>query len=521
LFNAIEKNWPDAARLLVERGADINVKDGLSRRPLHEAAQLSRSDLAELLLAQGTDVNTVDSNGLTPLHAVAQRGCLKTGELLITNGAKVDATDIAGRTPLHLAAQRGDIRLVKLLLANGANPNVRDRNERTPLHDAATAGNWGPVQLLLSKNADINAQDVNGLTALHMAAETGHDRMVKLLIERGAIPLLLNNDQVSALHLAKTQNRATKAAAILRPFSVAALAQALETGNIDEVKSLLDDCPELVKTSVNHVTPLHIAAQKGYKDIAELLLARGANVAAMGWTEQKKTPLHAAAANGHLEVAKLLLLMGADPNAKDSQGKTPLDAAQIEQHPDVAEWIASKGGEAGTQEETGVETGNAPEQITAVPEPTTDPFETIQLGETRAEFKGRLRALTYNELLASIIVDNRKRVTEIVRENPLLVNADFLGISPLYLAVSKDKKDIAELLITNGANIETFSDRTQGRTPLHEAVRQGHEDMVKMLLDHGANPFAQDHSEKTPLDIAKENNRIEIAKILQADMGIQ
>jgi len=141
--------------------------------------------------------------------------------------------------------------------------------------------------------------------------------------------------------------------------------------------------------------------------------------------------------------------------------------------------------------------------------------------EPLSELKARLHALTNNDLLISIVVGDRKRVEEIVSENPLLVNTDFLGFNALYLAVNKGKKDIAELLLDKGANIEAHSDKTEGRTPLHEAVRQGYEDIVKMLLDRGANAFALDNSGKAPLDIARERNRVEIGKVLQARMGIQ
>jgi ankyrin repeat protein len=68
-------------------------------------------------------------------------------------------------------------------------------------------------------------------------------------------------------------------------------------------------------------TPLHRAAYAGHKEIAELLIAKGADVNA----GDKVTPLHYAAQGGEKEMVELLIVDGADVNKKDDDGKTPLD----------------------------------------------------------------------------------------------------------------------------------------------------------------------------------------------------
>ena len=72
-------------------------------------------------------------------------------------------------------------------------------------------------------------------------------------------------------------------------------------------------------------TPLHIAARKGEKEEAELLIAKGADVNAKD--KDGKTPLHEAARLGQREVAELLIGRGADVNARDRSGSTPLRRA--------------------------------------------------------------------------------------------------------------------------------------------------------------------------------------------------
>jgi ankyrin repeat protein len=68
---------------------------------------------------------------------------------------------------------------------------------------------------------------------------------------------------------------------------------------------------------------LHYAAYGGHKEIAELLIAEGADVNAKD--EDGVTPLHEAAFGGYKEIAELLIAKGADVNAKNNGGETPLD----------------------------------------------------------------------------------------------------------------------------------------------------------------------------------------------------
>ena len=75
-------------------------------------------------------------------------------------------------------------------------------------------------------------------------------------------------------------------------------------------------------------TPLHKAAEGGYKEIAELLIAKGAEVNAKSIIGM--TPLHYAAMFSHKEIAELLIAKGADMNAKAIDGMTPMDCSKGE-----------------------------------------------------------------------------------------------------------------------------------------------------------------------------------------------
>ena len=83
----------EAARLLVERGAEVNSasRNDMKVMPLHSAAATgdhdTRYELAKLLLEHGADPNARQQDDYTPLMAADQHGDERLRELLVENGA--------------------------------------------------------------------------------------------------------------------------------------------------------------------------------------------------------------------------------------------------------------------------------------------------------------------------------------------------------------------------------------------------------------------------------------------------
>lgn len=92
---------------------------------------------------------------------------------------------------------------------------------------------------------------------------------------------------------------------------------------------------------IKGVTPLHMAAEMGHLEIAELLTQRGAKLDARTSTDSQH--IHQAAINKHDEVA-LLLELGADVNCRDDNGVTPLDFAIFRENYQTADMIREVGG---------------------------------------------------------------------------------------------------------------------------------------------------------------------------------
>jgi hypothetical protein len=96
---------------------------------------------------------------------------------------------------------------------------------------------------------------------------------------------------------------------------------------IEEVARFLEEDSEAVHArDSSGCTPLHYAARSRGGDLAELLIARGADVNAR--SNAGDTPLHDAAGDDHAtNVARLLLAYGAAINATNDEGETPLHLA--------------------------------------------------------------------------------------------------------------------------------------------------------------------------------------------------
>lgn len=119
-------------RFLLDHGAAIDGRDANGATYLHTAVSNEEiEDIARLLIERGANVNVSDKDGATPLLRVAS---VKIARLLIERSANVNAADREGLTPLHFAVSEGPgIEFAKLLVLSGADVNARNNHGHTPL----------------------------------------------------------------------------------------------------------------------------------------------------------------------------------------------------------------------------------------------------------------------------------------------------------------------------------------------------------------------------------------------------
>jgi ankyrin repeat protein len=280
-----------------------------------------------------------------------------------------------------------------------------------------------------------------------------------------------------------------------------ALHFAIQAGQADVVKALLDAGIDIGKRNVAGISPLQLAVTTGDTAITKLLLARGADARALD--EARESLLMLAARHGDGEMASALIAAGADPDYVEPQlgqdalmiavrsGRTPVVAALIkagaklnQQSPPGPEpTVRAPGAGGGSTGEGMVRSGVPPE------------------GQ-RLAGTGKFTALLYAARDGQL-----EAARQLVEAGADLELSEYNGITPLLMANSHDHHDVARLLIEAGANVNTAD--WYGRRPLWAATESRNRDVgsanattngvdrdaalevIALLLKKGAEPNAR------------------------------
>ena len=110
LMAAATNGSPDAVRLLLEKGADANVRSKLGETPLGNAAGAGNAETVKMLLDRGADVNSRNSRGYSPLMLAAGSDAMNADivKLLLAKGADTSFSADYDETAHVLASRRGD-----------------------------------------------------------------------------------------------------------------------------------------------------------------------------------------------------------------------------------------------------------------------------------------------------------------------------------------------------------------------------------------------------------------------------
>lgn len=318
LMWAVANRRPDVTRLLLEHGADVHARSQARRlvynmggnrsagsasadTPLAEvplgastpvlfAARSGDIESARLLLDRGANIEDTQADGNTALIVAVHSGHASLAALLLERGAKANAAPL-GYTALHAAVLRGTLRdrgvpnadpmagvpIVKALIARGADVNavvakgtpVRRWSQdfaflerwvgATPFWLAARFLELDMMRALADAGADVKRPSRDGTTPLMVAAGQGYSRA------SGTEAFIKDRRDFSAYNS--------------EPFAVATAIPADEQRRAREAVTLALDLGADVDTPNNAGdTAVHAAAALGMNSVIELLASRGANV---------------------------------------------------------------------------------------------------------------------------------------------------------------------------------------------------------------------------------------------------
>ncbi|MBU0611166.1 MAG: ankyrin repeat domain-containing protein [Armatimonadetes bacterium] len=278
------------------------------------------------------------------------------------------------------------------------------------------------------------------------------------------------------------------------------LQSAATKGNVARVNNLLNKGADPNATDDQGRTALHCAAGAGHAEVAQMLLARGAQA---DFEVRDATALHLAAQGGHLSVVKLLLDKGADVNDRDADGATPLCLAAREGDMEVVCELSARGARI-----SGPDITCSALHYAAAGSPEVVEF-LIARG-ARVNALGRLPSGWTAAATALGLPED-------------------LGMTPLQVAALRGNAGTASALLDKGANVNASTLLQMARSgktydfgqlmAVHLAAMADAPEVVRVLLERGAQVNAPGPLGKTPLRLARENS--ETAKLLRSHGGTE
>ena len=236
------------------------------------------------------------------------------------------------------------------------------------------------------------------------------------------------------------------------------LVEAVEKGDKEGVRSLLEQQADVNAPQADGTTALHWAAHRDDLETAELLIGAGADVNAAN--HYGVTPLSLACTNGSAAMVERLLKAGADPNAGQQTGETAVMTASRSGNVEVVKLLLAHGADVNGRETRREQTA----LMWAVEQ--AHPEVARALIEGGADVHARSRS----------------------------------GFTPLLFAAQQGDLDSVETLLAAGVDVNETSPRWG--SALVAAASRGHEDLSLILLGKGADPNAADGDGITALHYA-------------------
>lgn len=227
--------------------------------------------------------------------------------------------------------------------------------------------------------------------------------------------------------------------------------RAVKANKVDRVRELVEQGANVCAGDKDGMTPLHHAAIKGYLESANILIRNGADVDSR--TKIGNTPLHCAARFGQYGMAELLLSYGANKNAVTNAGCKPEDLAFLRNYPALAEMIV-----------------DAPQK-------------------SKQKFKKIKKESLSKPLQKAALADDLKQTRQLLRDGAdpdTIVVTDKQRNPLLLLTAYHGHVEVTQALVDHGADIEARG--YDGLTPLYGAVSKHRKECVDILLQAKADP---------------------------------
>ncbi|HUP46199.1 MAG TPA: ankyrin repeat domain-containing protein [Thermoanaerobaculia bacterium] len=180
------------------------------------------------------------------------------------------------------------------------------------------------------------------------AVKGGDASAVRAFLDRDGSLAGQGENGVSPVMLALYHGRRDIARLLIERGAALSFHDACAAGENDRARAMLREDPSLLdRRAPDGYPPLGLAIFFGNRELATLLIAEGADVNAAADNPQRVAPVHAAAAVRDHEILRLLLDRGADPDARQQMDYTPLHTAASRGDREMAELLLARGADRG------------------------------------------------------------------------------------------------------------------------------------------------------------------------------
>ena len=308
---------------------DITATDELGWNLGFFALEGQNRAVFDLLKQKNVKLELVDKTLGSPIHYLIlqhQENNFSLLDVFLENNPDaLQATNKQGFKASHFAAIKGDVSLLKKIQARGISINERTDTAWTPLLLAIVFDHTPSVDFLITHlkqagqfdpKTDLMLQGKEAMTGLYLAITNNNPEMLKLLLKHGA--------KIDRTNIIAGSSSITG--------GFAPLHRTVHDNNEPLTRILLDNNADVnvYTQGEDKITPLHIAAWKGYPNIVDILFLQK-NIHINVQDEEGKSPFSFAIANRHHDLVKKFLALrnGAgerrvDINVKDNLGNTPV-----------------------------------------------------------------------------------------------------------------------------------------------------------------------------------------------------
>jgi len=333
---ATSKNEAEIVAYLLKKGAAVNQKFNGWTALIEAADEGSLASMTELLKA-GAEIDYYWTQGSpTAITMAAAEGRLQCLQLLLEFGADINGIG-KSLPPLHTVAAEGKRNIINYLISKNVNINKIDASGRTALMYAAAQGNKGTVKKLLESGADKSISDSNGNTAKDYAEVEEKFDVVDLLVSRKRPNM---HEATSEGYIEKVQKMAEEGMEKERKKAVSNARQREINKNFASEESfhIHENGSHLRQFNLRKKVPdLFKVVRNGTVANCRQLLNHDGTVNTADDTGQ--TALMVAASINRLDMAKLLIEHGADLNKSSASGLTALHYAALENHDEMAKLL--------------------------------------------------------------------------------------------------------------------------------------------------------------------------------------